>query len=277
MDGTVRRLRATFDNIAARYHAVRPSYPLETVDDLRRLAELRTGSRALEIGCGTGQLTVPLAQLGVAVAAVELGAALADVARRNLAAYPSSEVIVGAFEDAALADEAFDLVVAATSFHWVDPAIRVTKSARVLRPGGYLAVIDTHHVAGGTEQFFRDAQDCYEMWDPATPPGLRLPTAGSIPVSKPDIDDSPLFEQAVLRRYVWEAEYSTSDYLTLMLTYSGHLALPSAQQNGLLDCIGSLMDSRFGGTVTKRYLTELRVARRRDRAVSRDPGATAQS
>jgi ubiquinone/menaquinone biosynthesis C-methylase UbiE len=263
MDVRTAQLRETFDAVAERYDRVRPGYPRQTVEDLEHLAALRVGGRVLEIGCGTGQLTVPLARLGTTLTAVELGTALADVARRNAAAYPNVQVVVGAFEEVPLADNAFDLVVAATSFHWIDPATRLTKSARVLRPGGSLAVIDTHHIAGGTDQFFVDVQRQYERWDPATPPGLRLQGADAIPVARPDLEDPRLFEPAVLRRYEWEAEYTTSEYLELLLTYSNHLALPAPQQDGLISGIGSLIDTRFGGTVRKRYLTELRVIRRR--------------
>lgn len=46
------------------------------------------------------------------------------------------------------------------------------------------------------------------------------------------------------------------------MTYSGHLALPESQRRGLLACISELADRKFGGQITKRYLTELRVARR---------------
>jgi ubiquinone/menaquinone biosynthesis C-methylase UbiE len=263
MDGRTTQLRETFDAVAERYDRVRPGYPRRTVKDLEHLAALQVGSRVLEIGCGTGQLTVPLARLGPTVTAVELGAALADVARRNVAAYPNVRIVVGAFEEVRFAEDAFDLVVAATSFHWIDPSTRLTKSARVLRRGGSLAVIDTHHIAGGTEQFFVDVQRHYEKWDPATPPGLRLQGAEAIPVARPDLEDPHLFEPAVLRRYEWEAEYTTSEYLALLLTYSNHLALPAPQQDGLISGIRSLLDARFDGIVKKRYLTELRVIPRR--------------
>jgi ubiquinone/menaquinone biosynthesis C-methylase UbiE len=263
MDGRTAQLRETFDAVAERYDRVRPGYPRPTVEDLEYLAALQVGSRVLEIGCGTGQLTVPLARLGTAVTAVELGAALADVARRNMAAYPNVQVVVGAFEEVALAEAAFDLVVAATSFHWIDPATRLRKSARVLRRGGFLAVIDTHHIAGGTDQFFLEVQRHYEKWDPTTPPGLRLQGADAIPVARPDLEEPALFGPALLRRYEWEAEYTTSEYLALLLTYSNHLALPAPQQDGLISGIGSLIDTRFGGIVRKRYLTELRVIPRR--------------
>jgi hypothetical protein len=56
--------------------------------------------------------------------------------------------------------------------------------------------------------------------------------------------------------------YSTAQYLDLLLTYSGHRALPAAQRSGLLNCISGLIDVNHGGRIVKRYLTELRLAER---------------
>src|SRR5690349_15130736 len=92
------RLRVTFDEDAERYDRARPGYPAAVFDDLLAVAGLGPGARVLEIGCGTGQATVPLAERGCRIVAVELGAELAAVARRNLARFPDVEVITGAFE-----------------------------------------------------------------------------------------------------------------------------------------------------------------------------------
>ena len=159
-------LRAVFDEDAELYDRARPGYPDALFDDLFALAGIGAGSRVLEIGCGTGQATVALAERGCAVVAVELGANLAAVAARNLAAFPNAQVVVGAFEDWPLPDEPFDAVVAFTAFHWVDPTVGVDKVAEALRPGGAFATVTTDHVAGGTDAFFVDVQDCYERWDP---------------------------------------------------------------------------------------------------------------
>ncbi|HZC29448.1 MAG TPA: class I SAM-dependent methyltransferase, partial [Gaiellaceae bacterium] len=135
----VRPLRATFDEDAERYDRARPGYPAELFDDLAALAGLRPGDRVLEIGPGTGQATVPLARRGYRIVAVELGTGLAAVARRNLAAFPDVEVVNAAFEDWPLPAEPFDAVVAATAFHWIDPDVRLARTAQTLRPGGALA------------------------------------------------------------------------------------------------------------------------------------------
>jgi SAM-dependent methyltransferase len=255
-------LRATFDTAAERYARARPGYPEALFDDLVDLARLEPGARVLEIGCGTGQATLPLARRGFRIVAVELGASLAAVARRQLAAFPLVDVNVAAFEDWPLPAEPFDLLLAATAFHWIDPQLRISKTAAALRPGGSLAVITTEHVAGGTAPFFVDAQTCYERWDPATPPGLRLTPADQFPPRLDELEGATAFAPASVRQYEWEQVYSSRTYLDVLLTYSGHIALPDDARANLLACIAQLIDQRYGGSISKRYLNQLFVARR---------------
>ena len=254
--------RVTFDEDAERYDRARPGYPQAIFDDLAELAGIGPGCRVLEIGCGTGQATVPLAERGCQIVAVELGAELAEVARRNLARFADVQVVNAAFEIWPLPPEPFDVVLSATAFHWIDPAVRVVKSADALRPGGTLATIDTHHVAGGTEPFFVEAQDCYERWDPATPPGIRLPPADTVPLEGEELTRSGRFDAPQFRLHATDVPYTTASYIDVLLTYSGHRALDSVAQRGLLDCIAGLIDNQHGGQIVKRYLSLLRVARR---------------
>jgi SAM-dependent methyltransferase len=257
-------LRRTFGADAERYDRMRPGYPAELFDDLAGLACIGSGCRVLEIGPGTGQATRALAERGCHITAVELSPQLARVARGRLNGFPNVRIEVGTFEDWPLPPNPYDTVVAATAFHWLDPAVRVEKAARALLAGGALATIATHHVEGGTTAFFAEVQACYERWDPAmTPPGLRLPGASEIEVSSEELDRSGLYDAATFRRYEWEIEYSTAEYRELLLTYSGHIAMDRDSRRGLLACIEGLIESRYGGRIAKRYLTELCVARRR--------------
>ncbi|MCI3273879.1 class I SAM-dependent methyltransferase [Streptomyces cylindrosporus] len=258
----MKALRETFNEAAELYDRARPRYPHALVQDLARTTALSPESHVLEIGPGTGQLTVPLAEFGCHVTAVELGDAMATVARRRLRAYPRVSVQTADFETWALPAQPFDLVVSATAFHWIDPAVRVVKAARALRPGGRLALVGTEHVAGGTEEFFALAQGCYERWDPATPPGLRLQPAADIPSGTAELADSPLFEHVVASRHTQDIAYTTDQYIDVLLTYSGHRALDETARQGLLGCLRRLIDTRYDGQVTKRYLHELIVATR---------------
>ncbi|MBO0880309.1 MAG: class I SAM-dependent methyltransferase [Mycobacterium sp.] len=259
-----RRLRTTFTEDAELYDRARPGYPPELFDDLAELTTVGKDCRVLEIGCGTAQATIPLARRGCQVVAVELGAQMADIARRNLAMFPAVRVATAAFEDWGLPDEPFDVVFAATAFHWIDPATRVQKAADALRIGGSLATITTHHIAGGSVDFFHEAQACYEKFDPATPVGLRLVPAVEIPRDSTETDRSGRFGPALFRRYEWELSYSTGQYVELLNTYSGNRALDPAHRIPLLECIGKLIDGSYGGQITKRYLSELQVATRSD-------------
>lgn len=260
-EATFLRRRAGFDGVAELYDAVRPHYPDAVVDDLVALAGLGPGDRVLEIGCGPGELTVALAARDLDVTAVELGPALAAVARRNLAPHPRARVVVGAFEEYAV-PEPVDAVVAASSFHWVPPELRVARSAAALRPGGSLAVVEVRHVADGNADFFAASQDCYLRFDPETVPGFRLPSADEVPPAYPELDASPLFAAVRRRRHTWEVTYSAERYCALLSTYSNHIDLPDDRRRGLLDCLAALIRTRFGGAITKRYLAELVVARR---------------
>ncbi|HEV8565381.1 MAG TPA: class I SAM-dependent methyltransferase [Actinomycetota bacterium] len=251
----------TFDPIAELYDRVRPAYPIELLTDLTEPAGIGPGSRVLEIGCGTGKLTVQMAELGCEIIAVELGSNLADLARRNLASFPHVSVVTGSFEEWSPPAEPFDAVVSATAFHWLDPVTRVPKAADVLQPGGSLAIVITHHVAREQDTFFDDAQECFERWDPGYVPGSRPPRPEDVPIDTQEIEASGKFDTPVVRRYEWELEYSTTEFIDLISTYSANLVLEPEARSGLFDCTADLIDTRYGGRVTKPYLNELQVAR----------------
>jgi protein-L-isoaspartate O-methyltransferase len=108
------QLRRTFDDDAELYDRARPGYPDALVDDLVALTGLQPGDRVIEIGSGTGQLTVPLARRSLRITGLELGPGLATIARRNLERFETVEIVTGAFEAWDPGDQRFDAVIAAT-------------------------------------------------------------------------------------------------------------------------------------------------------------------
>jgi SAM-dependent methyltransferase len=148
---------------------------------------------------------------------VELGPKLAALAQRNLRCYPNVRVIRAAFEAWPLPDTPFDLVVAASSFHWLDPKVRARKCARALRPGGLLALVGGAHVAGGTERFWRESQACYLRWVPGARAGFQLPRASSLRFPVPDLDRSRKFGPCEIHRFPEERTYTAREYRELLL------------------------------------------------------------
>jgi SAM-dependent methyltransferase len=263
----VTRRPESFNEVAALYDRARPGYPRELVEDLFRLTGLRRGDRVLEIGCGTGQMTLPLARRGVELVALEPGDALASLARKKLACYPTVQVIESTFEAYPLPETPFDLVISATAFHWIDPAIRVVQAARALRRGGHLAVVETHWGAGPERDSFSvRSQECYLRWDPEARPGFLPPTRDELPSTRPELEEAPAFEAVQRHLYEQVNRYCSHDYLDLLRTFSNVRGLDDHAQTGLLTCLGELIDRDFAGTITRTDTRELWLARRRGAA-----------
>jgi SAM-dependent methyltransferase len=251
-------LRRTFNSAAELYDAARPDYPEQLFDDLVELAALDPGARLLEIGCATGKATRPLLARGFSVICVELGAQLAEKARRNLAGLPV-EISVRPFETWEGEAGAFDLVYAATAWHWVDPSVRYRKAHDLLRAGGHLAFWSALHAfPEGFDPFFTEIQKVYDTigesyegdWPPAPPE--------QAPDFANEIERSGLFEDVRVRRYVWERHYSADEYVALLETFSGHISMEADKREHLYREIRSKLGTR---RVRRHWYAILHVAR----------------
>ena len=74
--------RNPHDEVATLYERARPLYPDALFEDIVAYAELSQGAKKLEVGCGAGQATLPMARRGFAIDCIELGAGMTTLARR---------------------------------------------------------------------------------------------------------------------------------------------------------------------------------------------------
>ena len=261
------RLRTTFDEAASLYDEVRPGYPEGLFDDVVSLSGIPAGGRILEIGCGTGQATVPFARRGYQILCIELGDNMAAIARRNLKGYPQAEVRTGAFEESSLQEGPFDLAISATAFHWLDPAVAYPKAAAALRDGGSLALFWNVHVhSDASEGFFEAAQRIYEREAPEIvgPEDYKgLPRPHEVHDRTEEIQNTDLIGSIITRHYRWDETYDSWGYLRVLSTYSGHRRLNDDTRERLFRGLAALIDNRFDGHIVKGYLTTLYVAHRR--------------
>lgn len=260
------RLKVTFDTIADRYHEARPGYPAELYGELISATGLRPDARLLEVGCGTGNATVPLAERGFAITCLEIGPHLAAAAERNLAAYRGVQVVQQAFEDWQPAGAArFDLVFAATAWHWIDPAAGYQLAWQWLRPGGYLAIWGAGHVLPvNGDPFFREIQDVYDEIGEGHPPdAAHWPQPGELPDGRAEIESSGLFDHLAVRHFDWEITYSAEEYLRLLDTFSGHIDMDIWKRDRLYGEIRRRLGQRPDGRLRRHWGAALVVARRR--------------
>jgi SAM-dependent methyltransferase len=129
-----RRRAASFGTVAQTYAQNRPDYPPEAVAWLAG----ESAANVLELGSGTGKLTRSLLSLGHRVVATDpLTAMLAELTT----VAPGARRVAARAEGIPLASGVVDLVVSAQAFHWFDPERALPEIARVLRPGGALALV----------------------------------------------------------------------------------------------------------------------------------------
>ena len=262
------RLRRTFNSAADRYHQARPDYPAELFDELVLMAGLRPGDRLLEVGCGTGKATAALARRGFAITCVELGPRLAEQARRNLAGFDAVQIVQSAFESwRPSAVESYDLVFAATAWHWIDPAVRYRKAWELLRPGGHLAFWSaTHVLPQGGDPFFAEIQEIYDEIGEGLPDDAVYLRPGDLYDERADIEATAIFEDVQVRHFDWEISYDADGYIGLLNTFSGHIAMEPWQRGRLYGEIRRRLAGRPDGRLRRHWGAVLLVARRHDSA-----------
>jgi SAM-dependent methyltransferase len=256
------RRRESFDLVAQHYNLYRSRYPQEVVDTVIALSNLHPGSRVLEIGCGTGQLSVPLAQHGIALLGLEPGPHLAALARQNLERFPNVQIEVSSFEEWPLPPEKFNAVVSASAFHWLAPAVRLSKSAEALQPGGFLTILHVHHVRGGTPGFFADTQPYYRKWGLSDDPFFQPTAADNVPTMYPELDQRPEFRSVERHHSEIPMSYSTASYIGWLHTDSLVNSLNEQERTGFLQDIERLIEVKYHGQVVRNFVYDVIVAQR---------------
>jgi SAM-dependent methyltransferase len=170
--------------------------------------------------------------------------------------------LVADFDDWTAAPASFDVVVAATSFHWLDASKRFAKCASLLRPGGSLAIVETHWgVAVGDDPFFAASQTCYARWTLGHEPAFRQVRAEDVTPVCVDAT-APELVAFAHRRHLVAREYSSAAYCELLSTFSDVLVLEAPARRGFLACMSKLIDAQLGGKVVRNDLYVLSVLRR---------------
>ena len=164
-----------FDAFSHAYAQARPTYP----DAL--FAMLRAGRQgfacAVDIGCGTGQSLEGLQGIASAIIGVDPSAVMIAQARARV---PHATFRIGTGEHTGLPDACADLVTIGTAFHWMDGAAAAREAARILQPGGLLAVFryDIPELSGRAAEAFRRRLE--RDWLPFVSPRI-LPAADPAP------------------------------------------------------------------------------------------------
>ncbi len=258
--------RISFDAVAQQYHGARPRYPDELYDKLVELTGIDEDSRLLEIGPGTGIATRAMAERGLHITALELGEHMAEFARQELAAFENVDVVTGDFETWKPGDRApFDLIYAATAFHWIEPDVRYPRVAELLRPGGHLAIWTAGHVfPHGGDPFFREIQDVYDALGDSVDRDAAWAAPGELADEwSGELRRSGVFDDVQFLQFAWVVDYDVDAYIALLDTFSANLLRPPAERDYLYSEIRRRVAARDDKLLHRGWGAPLHLARRK--------------
>jgi ubiquinone/menaquinone biosynthesis C-methylase UbiE len=238
-----------FEDYALDYEQYRPGYPRVIVNEIVSLSNLKSSSRVLEVGCGTGKATVQFACRGYMMDCVDPGERLVSFAKRNCQSFKNVAFQIGRFEDVQLEENRYDLVISAHAFHWVEPSVRLCKAVRVLSPNGSLALLYNYPgkrkdrvMETLTDAIGEESRGKLTTWD------YLEEVAGWIR----EIESSSIFRDVKVIRHQWAIMYGAEGYAGLFRTYPDYLSLSKSVQRKIVNRIREII-KRNGGTVRWSY------------------------
>lgn len=255
----------TFDTAAAAYERIRPGYPDELYRAVFSYCPLGSGSRAVEVGIGGGQASLPVLKTGCALTAVEYGEHLSQICREKYGSWPGFSVMTGKFEQAVLPDDSYDLVYSASAFHWIPEEAGYTKVRRILKPGGVFARFANHPFRG------KDQPDLFSAIDEAyakyyypyygkQPEKIREYTEEQA-AGRADIAKKYGFTDIRYALFYRTRTLSAAEYRLLLSTYSDHIAMEETVRERFFDEIEDAV-GRYGGFISLFDTIDLQLARK---------------
>ncbi len=268
MAGVNRRdLGAVFNEVPQLYDRVRPGYPDELFADLVAVTGVDEDSAVLEVGCGTGQATRPLAALGCSVTALEPGAEMAALVRQHLAGCGNVEVEVSTFEQWPDRGRRFDVLVAASAWHWVDPVVGWPRAHELLHPGGWVALLGNVVVRRpGEPEVYAETADLHERFCPGNPDWGHPPLEDEVRATDKGwgqvTDPGERFGPTIVRWYPTVQWFDAEGFTDLLRSLSIYRRLDRDVREPLLDAVAERIRTRMGNRVPRHYLSVLRAGQR---------------
>ncbi|MCU7724875.1 class I SAM-dependent methyltransferase [Actinoplanes sp. KI2] len=252
-----RHVAESFGADAERYDKGRPSYPDAMI---KRVVEASPGPAFLDVGIGTGIAARQLRAYGCQVLGIEVDDRMAAQARTHGLAVETAR-----FEEWDPAGRRFDALVAAMTWHWIDPVAGAVKAAEVLGTGGLIALMwNVFDVSPAIKQAFA-AVNARIVPDFPNPWAAKIPMAEAyqaiLDTAIAGLRDSGSFAPHEQWRIDWELSYTRDEWLSVLPTFGGASRLPPHTLAELLTASGEAIDAA-GGTLTVHYST-LTVAAKR--------------
>ena len=246
----------TFDSAVTDYDRWRPDYPAALYRDIFAVRPLNEQSRALEIGIGTGQATRPILETGCAVTAVEPGANLTAFAAAKFAQFANFRGENARFEEYDAQPGSFDLIYAATAFHWIDADVGYPKVLALLKPGGVFARF-ANHPYYEQDVLYDAVQAVYTKYRKGGKPPRVFTEADAEALAR--LPERYGFVRTSHRLYARERRFTGAEYVGLLNTYSDNLAMEAGLRERFYADVRAAIEAH-GGVITIHDTIDLELA-----------------
>ena len=258
-DYSLEQRKNWYSEVADAYNRTRPRYPQELINRTVELAKISKNTQILEIGCGPGTATTEFAKLGCSMVCLEPSREACDLARENCQGFANVEIINTTFEEWELQPNRFDIVLAATSFHWVSPELGYPKLEQILKDDGNLILLSNKEPQPSYEVY----QILDEVYQKHAPSLSRYEDRGTheriLRGLGENVVKSGLFRDLVFECMECDRTYSIDDYLTLLSTLSPYIVLDSQKRGDLFNDLREALVKNLGDTIETSYISAFHI------------------
>jgi SAM-dependent methyltransferase len=251
-----------YSNVAETYNKLRPGYPPEIINGAVEIAKLPKNAKILELGCGPGNATLGFAKLGFSMTCLEPSLEASNLARQNCTVYPQIEIQQTTFEEWKLETGKFDAVLAATSFHWINPEFGNLKISQALQNNGALILL-WNMTPQPEYEIYQSFQEIYQKYAPFLDRYEDIQTQTEIVQSLGQkAIDSGKFKNLVSENVICKVNYDVDDFLLLLSTYTPYLKLEVETRNCLFTELRKKIETNYKGNIQITYISAFQVARK---------------
>ncbi|NET01849.1 MAG: class I SAM-dependent methyltransferase [Sphaerospermopsis sp. SIO1G2] len=248
-----------YSPVADAYNKVRPNYPQAIIQPTVEIAKLSHNSKILELGCGPGNATISFAQLDFSMVCLEPSPTVCKLAKQNCLSYPNVDIQQITFEEWELKTGKFDAVLAATSFHWMNPKIAYKKAADALKDDGCLILL-WNMTPQPDYEVYRQLHPVYQTHAPASDRYEDISTQiRTVKSFGQNALNSGWFQNLISDYVVCQATYFVDDYLLLLGTLSPYLKLESCIRDVLFSGLREQINHLYEGKIQVSYISAFQV------------------
>lgn len=258
----IKNTQTMYNALAASYDAFRPHYPPESLGFLVTLADLDRTNTVADIGAGTGQLSLALAQYSRLVYAVDTASAMLERLQENAREQSITNIVTvdAEGENTKLPSESLDLVVLAQVFHWMNKQNALKEMHRLLKPRKPLAIIWNQSLSEG-ERYTLELKALVSQFNPNYVSKVDIDSADFVS----EIEKSGFFTPPEIFEFPYLLEYSLEDYLGYLMSksYVG-AGIPASHTSEFMVAAYEVLLRAFPhGKVVEKHETVMLAARKR--------------